>query len=134
MTSERRRAIIVVIATLVAGILIGALGQAMLAKNYYRFGDRGRSEKRGAPDDRSKKRFMERVYKVSDATEAQKAAIEPILEHSMNRFDSLRNGFEGSAKANLEKLFMDLEGELTPQQIQQLKEHFERRGKPDGRK
>jgi hypothetical protein len=134
MTNERKRAIIIVVVTLLAGILIGALGQAMLAKNYHRFGDRSRMEGRGQPDVRAKRRFAEKVYQVAEATEAQKLALKPILDRSMTRFDSLRAGFEASAKANLQALFVDMEGILEPGQIQELKTYFEKREGDRGRR
>lgn len=126
MTSERRRAIIVVVATLVAGILIGALGQALVARNAYRFNHEERGRGRADYHERGKQRFMAKVYRITKATDEQKVALEPILNRSAKRFDSLRLGFEKSAKGNLESLFAELEGHLQPAQIQDLKEYFQR--------
>lgn len=126
MTSERRRAIIVVVATLLAGILIGALGQAILARQTHRFDADGKDGKREGRDDRGKKRFIAKVYRVTKATDAQKIVLEPILKRSTSRFDSLRLDFEKAAKKNLDSLFVELEGHLDPAQLQDLKEYFQR--------
>lgn len=135
MTSERKRAVFIVVATLLAGILIGALGQAMLARNFHRFegGPRGAMHGRRGHEDPGKKRFVAAVHRVSRSTEAQQEAMKPILNQSMIRFDSLREGFEASAKANLDVLFTDLEGILDAGQIQELKKHFANRLKPENR-
>jgi hypothetical protein len=133
MTIERKKAIVVIIATLVAGILIGVLSHAMLARRYHRgyeghkYGHKDHARKdRG---DHLRGRFVEKIFEVAKATEAQQQQLRPVLEKTAAQIDSVRTASEQEMKTIVAGMMSEITPILTPAQTEDLKKFFEKIGR-----
>lgn len=134
MTIERKKALLVIFATLLAGILIGALGQAMLARRYHREGDDrryGHKDHTRHKDQRNhlRNRFTEKIFEVTNATEEQQKQLRPVLEKTGAQIDSLRTASEQQIKTLVKGMMTDITPLLTPEQTDDLQKFFEKIGR-----
>ena len=86
MTSERRKSILILVATLVVGILIGLLVPGFFHK--YRGGnERARSGRDHGPDHK-REWFAGTIYRVVKPDSAQAKQIKPIAEWASQQIES----------------------------------------------
>ncbi len=116
MTTERRKAIVVIAVTLIVGILIGVLASGMFARHHYRgngrdFGKEHRGMRNG---------FAERIYKITQADSLQRKQMKPIVEQTMASIDTLQKKTDGEVKALLDSMIINLKPLLKTDQISKL--------------
>jgi hypothetical protein len=121
MTPERKRALITILATLVIGILIGALGVGLWSKQ----SQRTRSanwHKAG------KEAFVKKIFTVVEADSALAKQLRPLINETMAQIDSLQKQTDREVSKVVDSLEVKLQPILTEKQLQQLKE-FHRRAR-----
>jgi len=116
MTSERKRALITILTTLVIGILIGALGVGLWSKQT----QRSRSSASWRKD--GKDAFVKKIFTVVEADSAQAKQIRPLINETMAEIDSLQKQTDREVVKVVDSLEMKLKPILTENQMQQLKE------------
>jgi hypothetical protein len=128
MTSERKRAIVVIAITLIVGILIGALATGMFARHHYR-SDRKRFDKehRG-----NRNGFAERIYRIVQADSSQKKQMQPIVEQTINSIDTLQQKTDGEVKALLDSMIVNLKPILKEDQLSKLETFSKNKGDRGG--
>lgn len=122
MTSERKRAILIVILTLLVGIIIGSLATGMMARQHY---NGSRNELR---NNRSENQmgFLKKIITVTDADKEQETTMKPILERTIGRLDSLQENSSRKAQEQMDAMLLELEPILRKDQLEKLKEFGER--------
>lgn len=122
MTSERRRALWSIGVTLIIGILIGVFSMGLLHRQ------RGTPSRKGGWRD-GKERFVRRLSDVVDASPEQAGKIEPIVQETTARIDSLQLRTEKEVRALLDSMEADLKPLLTDEQFKKLqRSHHRGRG------
>lgn len=125
MTTERKRALITIIATLVIGILIGALGVGLWSKQSR--GGRSSSGQNG------KEFFVKKILTVVEADSSQAKQLKPLIQETVAQIDLLQM----RADEEMKRVINSFEGKaqtiLSEKQMQQLKE-FHQRGRERNRK
>jgi hypothetical protein len=119
MTSERKKALLMVTGTFVIGIAIGALVTGMLARQFYH----GRGGKRGEGREMREGRrgtLTEKIFKVVKADENQKALIKPIIDQTMSRLDQIEDKSNQDAYEQLDSLKVKLRPILASEQMEKL--------------
>jgi hypothetical protein len=117
MTTERKKAILVISITLIVGILIGVLATGMLARHHY-----GGSRKGGGWEQRGTRQgFAERIYKITGADSLQVNQMRPIVEQTMTRIDTLQRQTDRGVKAFMDSMVVSLKPILKPDQLAKLK-------------
>jgi hypothetical protein len=128
MTNERKKSIIILIATLIFGILLGLLVPGAIHK----FGERGvRSrEGHGIDGDAGHKKdwFTGTLYRVIQPDSLQAQKIRPILANASNQIDSLEISSNNQLAAVLDSVKQQLKPLLTDDQWSRLNE-FDTRAK-----
>jgi hypothetical protein len=114
MTTERRRAIITISATLVIGILIGSLTSGLWSRNYY-------NEKTLRNKTEMRLGFEKKLFKVIDADEQQIKAIQPIMKATMAQVDSIQNKTDGEVRMLLDSLDLKMKSVLHQDQYSKFK-------------
>jgi hypothetical protein len=122
MTPERKKAIITIIATLIIGILIGALGVGLWNKQSRGGRPTGNSRQHG------KEIFIKKILSVIDADSAQAKQLRPFINETIAQIDSLQSHTDKEMKKLIDSFERKAQPLLTEKQMQQLKE-FHRRGK-----
>ncbi len=117
MTTERKKALLMMGVTFVIGVLIGVLGTGFFARNFYH-GRRPMDKKEMSG--RKRGDFVGKIFRVVDADSLQKKAIRPILEETMTRIDTMQAKGEKAAKAALDSMKVKLDLILRPEQIERL--------------
>jgi len=117
MTIERKKAIVILTATLLVGILIGALSTGLLARNHYRESDR----QRHGEGSNNKKGFMEKVVRITDADAEQATQMKPILENTVAQLDSIQNQTHRQARTVIDSMTSALKPILKQEQLEKLK-------------
>ncbi len=120
MTPERKRALITILATLVIGILIGALGVGLWNKQ----NQRSRSSSNWRKD--GKEAFVKKIFTVVEADSAQAKELRPLINETMAQIDSLQKQTDREVSKVVDSLEVKLQPILTEKQMHQLKE-FHRR-------
>jgi hypothetical protein len=116
MTSERKRAIVVIALTLMVGILIGILATGMFARHHYHSDRKGfDKEHRG-----NRSGFAERIYRIVQADSSQKKQMQPIVEQTMASIDTLQQKTDGEVKALLDSMIVNLKPILKEEQLSKL--------------
>lgn len=128
MTSERKRAIVVISATLIVGILIGVLTTGMFARHHYHSSrkDLGK-EHRGM-----RKGFTELIYKITQADSLQRKQMQPIVEQTMVSIDTLQQKTDSEVKALLNSMVINLKPLLKADQISKLETFSKNKGENGG--
>jgi len=119
MTPERRRALLTMGATLVIGIIIGALATGMFARQFYH----GRGGKRGEGREMRDGRrgtLTDKIFKVVKADSSQQKTMKPILDQTMSRLDEVEEKSNQDAYAELDSLKTKLHPILTAEQAERL--------------
>jgi hypothetical protein len=117
MTFERKKAIAIMIATLIAGILIGVLGTGIFARQHYRhaggqyFDKSQRSSRYG---------FAEKILRVTDADSVQAKQMRPVIERTMTKIDTLQNQTNAQVRALTDSMIVELKPFLKVEQLEKL--------------
>lgn len=120
MTHERKRALITILATLVIGILIGALGVGLWSKQ----SQRSRSSSNWRKD--GKEVFVKKIFTVVEADSALANQLRPLINETMAQIDSLQKQTDREVSKVVDSLEVKLQPILTEKQMQQLKEFHQR--------
>lgn len=128
MTPERKRAILLILITLIIGILIGALGVGLLGKQSRRGGKPSASWRQ-----EGKELFMQRILKEANADSSQAKLMRPLMLETMARIDSLQKETDKNVHAVVDGFEESLKPILREEQLQRLRE-FHRRGRRDNQK
>jgi len=120
MTPERKRALITILATLVIGILIGALGVGLWSKQ----NQRSRSSSNWRKD--GKEAFVKKIFTVVEADSALAKQLRPLINETIAQIDSLQKQTDREVSKVVDSLEVKLQPILTEKQMHQLKE-FHRR-------
>jgi len=119
MTSERKKALLMVTATFVIGIAIGALVTGLLARQFYH----GRGGKWGEGREMREGRrgtLTEKIFKVVKADEKQKALMKPIIDQTISTLDEIEDKSNLDAYAQLDSLKVKLRPILASEQMEKL--------------
>jgi hypothetical protein len=115
MTTERKRAIITISATLIVGIVIGALTFGLWSRYYYaQRGYRSKTETRIG--------FERKLFEVIDADEQQVKVIQPIMKAAMAQVDSLQSKTDGEVRLLLDSLDLKMKSALREDQYKKFKQ------------
>lgn len=108
MTSERKKSIIILIATLIFGVLLGLLVPGFTHKLY----ERGTRETHGRQYDaeHKKKWFVGTINRIIQPDSLQAKQIKPITEWAAVQIDSL----ESSANQHMSKVLDSVKSQLKP--------------------
>lgn len=122
----KTRSILVLIGALLIGAFIGVISSNLIYNK--RLDDRIRGFRN--PD-----KFIERIEKVIEPTEAQREKLREILYAHHDKFVKTGKEFRSRMKANSDSLKAKLENILTDEQNEKMKSLFKRRerGKPHER-
>ncbi len=119
MTPERRKALLTMAATLVIGVVIGALATGLLARQFYheRGGKRGegremREGRRGT--------LTDKIFKIVKADSGQKKVMKPIIDQTITRLDEIEDKSNLDAYAQLDSLKVKLRPILASDQMKKL--------------
>ena len=121
MTSERKRALITIMATLIIGILIGALGVGLWNKQ-----SRGGRPPGGRQH--GKEAFAKKVLSVIEADSVQAYQLRPLINETVAQIDSLQERTNREMKRVIDSFEIKAQPILTEKQLGQLKE-FHQRGR-----
>lgn len=128
MTSERKRAMITIMATLIIGILIGALGVGLWNKQ------QGRSGKPSSVGrQHGKEVFVKKVLSVIEADSLQAKQLKPLINETVAQIDSLQKRTDREMKKVIDSFEVKAQPLLTEKQMHQLKE-FHQRGREKQRR
>jgi hypothetical protein len=127
MTSERRKSILILIATLIVGILIGLLVPGLFHKYEGRKHGRGGRE---MSNERKKEWFGRTIYKVVKPDSAQVKQIKPIADWATQQIEAIEVSSNSQMSAVLDSVKTQLKPILTEEQQKRLTEFHK---KADGR-
>jgi len=119
MTAERKKALLLMAATFVIGIAIGALATGMLARQFYH----GRGGKRGEGREMREGRrgtLTEKIFKIVKADAGQKKLMKPIIDQTISHLDEIEDKSNRDAYAQLDSLKVKLRPILAADQIEKL--------------
>jgi hypothetical protein len=125
MTSERKRALLMIGATLIVGILIGALSVGLWTKQSRRGGKPSVSWRT-----EGKEKFMQRILKEANADSIQARQMKPLMLETMERIDSLQTETDKKVHAVVDAFEEKLKPVLREEQLKKLQE-FHRRNRKD---
>lgn len=117
MTSERRKAILILTATLVVGILIGLLVPGFFHKYEERRHGRGG---RNISTERKKEWFASTIYKIVQPDSAQVKQIKPITDWASQQIEAIEVSSNSQMSAVLDSVKVQLKPILTDEQQQRL--------------
>ena len=125
MTTERKRAIITISATLIIGIAIGTLASGLWTRKHYTERiSRGRAEMRRG--------FERKLFEAVDADQQQIKAIQPIMKATMAQVDSLQSKTDGEVRLLLDCLDLKMKSVLREDQYVKFK-NFVSKGRDSNR-
>lgn len=120
MTTERKKAIITIVSTLIIGILIGLLASGLVHRQ------RGGARRASGWKQGGRDRFIERINDVVHATPEQATQIRPLIVETSARIDSLQSQTDRQVRNVLDSLEVRLSPILSADQVASLKEFHER--------
>ena len=120
MTTERRRTLLLLVATFIMGILIGALAASLISKEIARRPGGWRKE--------GKEAFVQKILSVVEADSAQAKKIRPHILETIARIDTLQKQTGSQVETWVDSLEIKLQPFISEKQINQLRE-FHRRGR-----
>jgi hypothetical protein len=120
MTPERKRTVMLMIATIIIGILIGALGVGFLNKST-------RVQPRAWRKD-GKEGFIQKIITVVGADSTQAEQIRPHILETISRIDSLQKQTESQVRVLVDSFEIKLKPILREKQMEELRQ-FHRRGR-----
>ena len=121
MTTERKKALLLMGATLIIGILIGAIGTGLIGREI-------RKRPSAHDKDNFKKSFTERIIKAVDADAAQAEKMKPLIQATTEQIDSLQKHTQAEVDAVIDSFEQQMTSVLNEEQMKKLKE-FHRRGR-----
>jgi hypothetical protein len=121
MTSDRKKALLMMVATFVIGIVIGALITGLFAREFYH--ERGGRRERGEKHEGRRGTLTEKIFKVVKADENQKKLMKPIIDKTISDLDEIEDKSNQDAYAQLDSLNIKLRPILSPGQSEELN-HF----------
>ncbi len=130
MTPERRKALLIIAATFVGGIIIGALVTGMFARQFYHGRDGGRTKGKDMRDGR-RGSLTDKIYRVVKADSSQRERMKPIIEQAMTQIDSLEARGDREAKGHLDSLKVKLRPILSSDQMETLEKFLSFKHKPE---
>ncbi|HCW07878.1 MAG TPA: hypothetical protein DGG95_11010 [Cytophagales bacterium] len=119
MTAERKKAVLVLIATFIIGILIGALATGMFARKYYHGRDGFRMGRNEIKDER-RGRLANKIYKVVKADSATIRLMKPIVDETVAHLDQVEEQSHKNAHDQLDSLKIKLRPILNEEQMERL--------------
>ncbi len=124
MTTERKKAIVVISATLIVGILIGVLTTGMFARHHYRSNGKDfDKEHRGMRNG-----FAERIYKITQADSLQRKQMKPIVDQTMANIDTLQRKTEDEVRVLLDSMILNMKPILRADQLTKLETFSKNKG------
>lgn len=114
--STRTKTIVVIIATLLIGIAIGALATGALREK------RAKHIEAMLPG----QRFLRVMERIIQPTPEQRATIEGILKKRSDQIGALNEEYQGEIRAVLDSLHSELDAVLTPEQKSRLEKRLAR--------
>ncbi len=126
MTYERKRAILVISATLIIGILIGMLATGMFARQHYRGSRNGAGR-----EDKGRQGFAQKIYSVTQADESQKEKMKEIIESTTIGIDSLQHKTGREVKVLLDSMMVKIKPILNKEQFGHLESFAKSRSDHD---
>ncbi len=120
MTTERRRTLLLLMATFITGILIGALAASLISKEIVRRPGGWRKE--------GKEAFVQKILAVAEADSAQAKQIRPYILETIARIDTLQKQTGSQVEAWVDSLEIKLQPLISEKQMNHLRE-FHRRGR-----
>jgi hypothetical protein len=123
MTTERKKALLMMGATLIVGILIGALSVGLWEKQSRRGGKPSASWRQ-----EGKEVFMQRIIKEANADSIQARQMKPLMMETMARIDSLQMETDKKVRSVVDSFEEKLKPILREDQLLKLRE-FHRRGR-----
>ncbi len=127
MTPERKRALITISATLIIGILIGALSIGLWNKQ----GGGGRPS--GGQKQHGKEAFVKKIFSVIKADTATARQLRPLINETMAQIDSLQKHTDEEMGKVIHSFEVKVQPLISEKQMQQLKD-FHQRGREKERR
>ena len=119
MTSERRKSILILCATLIVGVLIG-----LLVPGFFHKYQGGRQHGRGGRDmkgnERKKEWFAGTIYRVVKPDSVQAKQIKPIADWASQQIEAIEVSSNSQMSAVLDSVRVQLKPILTGEQQQRL--------------
>jgi hypothetical protein len=106
-------------ATFVIGVVIGALATGMFARQFYH----GREGRRGGGKEMREGRrgtLTDKIFKIVNADSSQKKLMKPIIDQTMSRLDEVEEKSNNDAYAQLDSLKVKLRPILASGQMERL--------------
>lgn len=122
MTSERRKSILILCATLIVGILVGLLVPGFFHKYEGRHGRGGRD----MGNERKKEWFASTIYKIVKPDSAQIKQIKPITDWASQQIEAIEISSNSQMSAVLDSVKVKLKPILTEEQQKRLTEFHEK--------
>ena len=122
MTAEKRRALIIIGATFIIGILVGILAAGIWNKYT------GTGRRPIGWSDGGRERFIQKILTVVEADSAQARQMRPLLNQTMTRIDSLHSYTDREVHAVVDSLEILLQPILNPEQQEKMRQ-FHARGR-----
>jgi hypothetical protein len=119
MTAERKKALLMMVATFVAGLIIGALLTGMFARHFYYGRDGKRTERKEMREGR-KGTLTDRIFKIVKADSNQRKLMKPIIDQTMSRLDEVEDQSNQDAYNLLDSLKVKLRPILASEQMEDL--------------
>ena len=126
MTSERRKSVIILIATLLLGLVLGLLVPAVFHKIYIR--NRINTQVDNAGPLHKKEWFVGTIHRIVQPDSMQAEKIKPITEWAATQIDSIEYSANQHMSAVLDSVKIQLKPILTDEQQSRLDE-FDARAK-----
>ena len=134
MTTERRKAMLFLILTLVVGILIGALVPGFfgrMRRNGWK--DMKRTEQRGDHPGSRRMGFQKMIYRITQADSSQRKQIQPILDEASGKIEALESESNSRMMGIMDSMKVNLKQILTEEQNKRLEEFSNKHGRRGGR-
>jgi hypothetical protein len=113
------KTVLIIVATLLIGIIIGALGNGFMV---HRFARR-------TADARHRDMFVERMVELIDPAPEQEPVVRGILTRHAEEFSKLTDNFREETSALFDSLRSELDPVLTDEQKAQLEDRHQRFGR-----
>ena len=118
MKPERKRALLIVSATFVIGVMIGSLVTVLILRNTTRQPAAWRQE--------GKEAFMKKIVEVAGADSVQARQMRPYMLETMARIDTLQKNADLQVNAVVDSFAVKLTTILTEDQLKRLHEWHQR--------
>jgi hypothetical protein len=120
MNSERKKAVLMLSGTLIIGILIGTLADALVEKAWH--SDHHRGGGRGMGSGNKKEWFTGTIYRIIEPDSAQVKQIKPITLWASQQIDSLEISSNEKLASVLDSVKKQLKPIISAEQFKRLDE------------